>query len=270
VVFLIIPAGSGKRAHNFAVAYSLSNAGVSAFLYTLRTVYRIFSMPFVWVTIVIAWVAGQYAITDVKRTILRSGIKPYHALLFCIMVAFLFYFIINFLSGELLPPRANNLMAFYVLTFVLVAAFLAGILYAGPMFSGEMKKLAAISGTGLLIIFFTSPLFFTSIENVFTGYIYNEIMNEREVAIKTALQSGKNSVVILPYETDFKKQAERTGNFTRKFIDKLDKYPRLIYYFDPVADTSFYIHYYAAYKNIDTIEFQGSKFRKMGFSKEAR
>ena len=265
VFFLIIPAGSGKRAHNFGAAFSFSNGIITAFLYTLRTVYKVLSAPFVWITVAIAWIAGQDSGAVIRNAIIRSRIKPFYAFIFCITVAFLFYFLIYFLSGELLPPRANNLMAFYILSFILLTAFLLGTKYADTTFLPRVRKMPFIAGTGLLVVFFTSTIFTDSIQNIFTGYIYNKIMNERETSIKQALQSGQNLVVLLPYETDFKKYAEKKDPFTRKIIEKLGMYPRLIHYFDPVADTSFYIHYYAAYKNIDTIEYYGIKYARTGF-----
>lgn len=267
VIFLILPAGSGKRAHDFATTFSFSNALLSALLYTLRTIYHVASVPLAWVLMAIAWIAGHYASTGTKKIILNTGVGPGWVLFFTVLMSYLFYFTINFLSGELLPPRANNLMAFYVLIFILIAFFLTGIQCSVPLFPEEKNITTVVAGLGLIIIFFSSPIFINSIENVFTGYFYNKVMKGRETSIAKALQKGKKTVEILSYEKEYEVLIQKNGNKASKLFDKLEKYPEYIFYLDPVADTGFYIYYYAAYKNIDTIQFEGKKYPKLHTSR---
>ena len=92
-------------------------------------------------------------------------------------------------------------------------------------------------------------------------------MNQREVAIASAIQDGKSTVEILPYDTAYEEQLKKNGKSARKLFGKLSKYPGFIHYFDPVEDTSFYVYYYAAFKKIDTIQYKGKKFGKFKATK---
>jgi hypothetical protein len=268
LLFLIVPAGSGKRAHHFESGYSFSNGFVAAFLYTTRTLYKILSEPIAWLVIAIAWITGNQLPQKVKEIFKKEGIRSIYIFLICLLTSFFFYFIIYFLSGELLPPRANNLMNFYVLLFLIITSFFSGVRVAIFNWS-SLKQYRNIVGVGIIVIFLTNDLFTAEVKNIFTGYFYHKVMRAREASIENAKENGRNSVLFASYETDFDKYMNTagTGKFAKQFIDKLEKYPVLIHYLDPVSDTSLYIHYYAEYKKIDTIEYQGTKFIRTGLLK---
>src|SRR6185436_19159396 len=108
----------------------------------------------------------------------------------------------------------------------------------------------------------TNRLFIQGIQNLFSGYVYNMVLNGRVRAISKAKEEGKRTVQLIPYHEDFQKQvkASAQNKLGRQLLSHVNEWPLLIHYADPLEDTFLYIRYFAACYKIDTIEINGKKF----------
>ncbi|MEO7922344.1 MAG: DUF6056 family protein [Chitinophagaceae bacterium] len=269
IVFLILPAGSGKRAHEFGSAYSLTEGAAAALLYTGRTFFNVLAEPLSWFILVIAFLAGNRMPLKIKEQSMRAGIRGIYFFLGALLVSFFFYFLIYFLSGELLPPRANSLVGFYVLIFLLLAVFFAGSRIGLISWDGY-KHIRNVGGIAVIVIFLVNPIFANVLQNIFTGYLYHQTMMAREALIEAAKSDGEKMAKLEPYEMAVRERIENgsLGKLVNRFAGRLNKYPRLIHYMDPLADTSLYIHYYAEYRHIDSINYAGKMYKRIGLIPE--
>jgi len=265
---LILPGGSGNRAHHFSKSYSFFAGILNGGLYTIRTILKVLASPLSWLLIAGAGWAGTFVKAAIKQRIIATKIKPLQLVLFFSVAIFFFYFMVFFISGELLPPRANSLMCFYVFLSFLFISFFAGSRSSEAFKIGFSKDTMRLGAIALFFIFVSNRVFIDGVQDLFSGYIYNKVLNGRIMSIAQARKEGKTTVKLEPYHSDYLKySAGMRGNLIgKRLVEKIDETPRLIHYSDPLADTAFYIRYFAACYKIDTIEYEGVKYPKMVLS----
>jgi hypothetical protein len=267
LLFLILPSGISHRAGNYRLNFSVFQAFIVSLGYTARIMFHAVSSPFAWLTMSLAVVAGFHTNDPVKKK-LTGRILFAPRLIFPLLcaVVFFFYFMIYLFSGELLAPRAQNLIMTFVFSFLLVCSYSYGLGLDNSF--TVVEKFYQNSAFQLLIIiaFISSSFMHETIYNAFTGIIYNRVMKDRTVAIHSAHYKNRQSVVLRPYSEDFAGQGKKmlppfVYNIMKK---KLMNYPDWMHFQDPVQDTALYIHYYAEYHHIDTIWFLGMDYERIG------
>ena len=177
-----------------------------------------------------------------------------------------FYFMIYLFSGELLAPRAHNLIIAFAFSILVFSGWVYGLrlknLSSGIADFSRLPLFPIL----LILVMISSPFTHEIIYNAFTGVMYDKVMHGRYLAIEDAKQNGRHSVVLYPYSEDFAKQGKKTlPSFLQGVLKKkIMNYPDWMHFQDPVQDTALYIHYYAEYHHIDTIWFQGKHYERIG------
>lgn len=272
-IFLIIPGGASHRAGNFKLNFSPTKGILVSIGYTGRNFFQVLSSPMVWLCMVLAGFAGSLTKESIRSRLAGSFFFNPLVLLLCIFLGVsVFYFLIYIFSGELLPPRANDLFLFYIFFFLLIVCFAYAVrsgkrdAFIHDLCRQDAGKLF------VFLIFITSPLFYRGIQNVVVGFIYKEVMEKREQEITVARQKGVHKVVLHPYEEDFGVVSGKILPLSLRveFSRRVDKYPGFIFYQDPLADTGLYIHYYAEYHHIDTIHYLGLDYMRIGLMENGR
>jgi len=266
VIFLILPAGTSSRAGHFEVHKGVSEALIIAATYTWRDYMRLLVSPMVWLCLLVAGSAGAITRTEVRTRLAGSyWFRPWVCVIPALPGVYFFYFLIYLVSGEVMPPRANRLLQFFIFFFLLVAAFAygirhrpdAGLLY--KLYDGPVVRLL------VMVVFVGSPFFFRTVEDLGLGWVYSRVMEKRQQEIAGARARGK--VVLNPYEKDFETVALPVlpKSVKDRLFRKSPKYPFNIFYMDPLADTG-QISYYAQYYGIDTINYLGCDHVRVGLT----
>lgn len=270
LILLILPSGVSHRAGNYKLNFPVFHACVVALGYTVRIIFRAVSSPFAWIGFVVAVFAGMHT-----REFIRSKcngkilMSPGFLFLTLFIAVLFFYFAIYLFSGELLAPRAQNLIMAFVFSILLFCCYAYGLLQKNA--DSRFANLSHLPGLPLflILVMVSSPFAHETIYNAFTGIMYNRVMHERAFAIQQAKTKGRNSVELFPYSEDFAKQGKKT--LPPFLLDVLKKkianYPDWMHFQDPVQDTALYIHYYAEYHHIDTIWFRGVDYERIGLMK---
>lgn len=177
-----------------------------------------------------------------------------------------FYFAIYLFSGELLAPRAHNLIMSFVFSVLICGCYFYGLQQS--ITEAGFANLAHLPFIRLffILIMVSSSFAHETIYNAFTGILYNRVMHERITAIQDAKKDGRHSVELYPYSEDFARQGKRIlPPFLQDGLrKKIANYPDWMHFQDPVQDTALYIHYYAEYHHIDTIRYHGVDYPRIG------
>ncbi len=266
-VFLIIPGGTSHRAGHFRLNHSIWQGVLIAGGYTGLLFSRLMAYPMVWLCMALAGYAGLATREDIRARLSGSFFfNPLVILLFLVTGLAFFYFIVYIFSGELLPPRANDLMLFYILLFMLIASYAYALRSGGSaVFMRDLFGRDQVKGL-VLLIFISSRLFYGGLQSLVVGYIYKGVMEKRKREMAATVQKGMHKVVLHSYGDDFNTVSGMLlpSSLSSHFSRGEGKYPQLIFYQDPLADTGLYIHYYAEYHHIDTISYGGADYERIG------
>lgn len=266
-IFIILPGGSGKRIHHFKQLYPLSDAFILSILYTFRTFLAVLTEPVSWIIFIISLIEGTKMNGNYKRVIHNSGISALNLIVVMCILVFAFYFLIYFFSKELLPPRANNLLAVFVLIFMMITAFLLGSQTGKPILLLSAIP-PYITRTMILLVFLGNQFISNAVQHLATGYVFDKVMQKRKNLVRQALESNKKYVELFSYNSDFDTVLRTTlfRKMAKLNLARKNIYPRMIYYMDPLNDTTFYINYYAGYLGVDSILYNGKYYRRAGIS----
>ncbi|HEY4109426.1 hypothetical protein [Puia sp.] len=267
VVVAVLPGGAANRAGHFGLHFSVGNGVGVAVLYTGRIYYRMITSPLLWLCLVLAGTAGSITRTDIRKRL--AGSKWFHPLV-CLAPAVpgvaAFYFLIYVFSGELLAPRANGTLELFVLLFLLAACYSWGTRVGETeVLRLVVRREPLVLAFGLLL-FIGSGLLSQGVGDLGAGIIYRGILEQRKADIQAAKNRGEHRVVLRSYSTDYSEAVKRRapGFVQKSLIRRGAAYPRLSFYQDPLADTGLYIHYYAEYYGIDTIDYEGHAYGRVG------
>ncbi len=272
-IAFIVPGGTRHRAGNFRLNFSIGRGVLLGIVYGSWITVRALSSPLVWFCMAMAGYAGSITALPIRKKL--AGSKVFQPWLFLVaipcVVAF-FYFMIYIFSGQILPGRAKDLLLFYLFFLLLAAAFLYGARSGfGPRPAPDLYKHPVVKLL-VLAVFLVTPLSRVLIENIFSGYLYDKVMEKRAAVIAAGRESGRHTVVLAPYAED--RNAVLRDLWVPKPVKQLfareDGYPSLILYSDPLADTALYIHYYAEYQGIDSICYLGRSYGRVGLEKSER
>jgi hypothetical protein len=270
LLFLILPSGVSHRAGHYRLNFSVFQSGVVAMGYTLRIIFRAVSSPFAWIVLIASVFAGMHTRESIKIKLtgnLLMNPLTIFALLF--VTVLFFYFAIYLFSGELLAPRAQNLIMAFVFCVLIFCCFAYGLAQKNFLTGViDFYRLPVLSFF-LILVMISSPFAHETVYNAFTGIMYDRVMHERILALNHSNRDGLHSVVLHPYSEDFAIQGKKIlppflQNVLRK---KMMNYPDWMHFQDPVQDTALYIHYYAEYHHIDTIRFRGVDYERIGLTK---
>jgi hypothetical protein len=270
LVFLILPSGVSHRAGNYKLNFSAMHAGVVSMGYTVRIIFRAVSSPFAWISFIASVFAGIHTRESVKMKLTGKMLMAPGLLFVVLFIAVLFfYFAIYLFSGELLAPRAHNLIMAFVFSVLIFCCYSYGLLLKNFDSGIADSPLLPILPLFLILVMVSSSFAHETIYNAFTGIMYDRVMHERTHAIQDAKQDGRNSVVLYPYSEDFARQGKKIlPPFLQDVLKKkIMNYPDWMHFQDPVQDTALYIHYYAEYQHIDTIWFRGLDYERIGLMK---
>ena len=92
-------------------------------------------------------------------------------------------------------------------------------------------------------------------------------MDKRENEIADARDKGKHTVTLSSYAEDYAAVLQGLPKTVKQLAGKAGMYPSFIFYSDPLADTALYIHFYAGYEGIDSINYLGRRYGKAGMEK---
>jgi small basic protein len=298
-IIIIIPGGTAHRAGNFKMNFHVAKGLFVALEYTVRIFFRALAAPLGWLCLALAYLAGTMsrrdgsvqAMTGKDASSAKDAcnalagsifFSPKTIALFILVTVYGLYFLVYVFSAELLPPRANNLLLCFVFFFLLAVCYSSGIREGIRQRSG-VALMQSLSGHAIMRVFvflllITSSLLSTALQNVVSGSVYKRVMSNREKEIGDAKMAGIHRVVMNRYEADFDSIGAKTlpGFFRGRFAGmggrrfsgegggKWSDHPELIHYQDPLADTGLYIHYYAEYHHIDTINYGGVDYQRIG------
>jgi len=219
----------------------------------------------------LAGIAGS--LTNENFKIKLSGnflFNPVFLLLSGLSALVVFYFMVYIMSGELLTPRANNLILVYFLLIVLASCYSYGLRFDSEKII--IYRISRNSAVQLFLIFLiiTSSFMNSTLVNAFTSVIHGKIMKQRKNAIAASIQDNRHSVVLRPYAEDFDSLSKKMApSFLQKPLKRrISGYTNWMNYQDPLADTAGYIHYYAEYNNMDTINYNGIDYIRIGLLKK--
>jgi hypothetical protein len=267
--FLILPSGVAHRAGNYGLNFSISKGSLVSLGYTGRIFIKIISSPLSWITMALSFIAGTVTVDPIKR-ILSGKIlfRPIVIILLLALFLLSFYFMISIFSGEMLAPRANNLIIAFSFSVTLLACYSYGFQNNVKFNLEYLFNCTAIRLLILLIIAGSLFVHFT-VYNSFTGLIYHKVMKSRIDAIQQALRNGRERVVLHSYSEDFARQSKilLPAEFYPAFKKIIKENDDWMHFQDPVADTNLYIHYYAEYHQIDTIHYLGKDYERIGLIK---
>jgi hypothetical protein len=217
----------------------------------------------------LSFIAGTVTVDPIKR-ILSGKIlfRPIVIILLLALFLLSFYFMISIFSGEMLAPRANNLIIAFSFSVTLLACYSYGFQNNVKFNLEYLFNCTAIRLLILLIIAGSLFVHFT-VYNSFTGLIYHKVMKSRIDAIQQALRNGRERVVLHSYSEDFARQSKilLPAEFYPAFKKIIKENDDWMHFQDPVADTNLYIHYYAEYHQIDTIHYLGKDYERIGLIK---
>jgi hypothetical protein len=267
LIFLVLPSGVSHRAGNYRFRHPVSEAFIISAGYTVRIIFHAVSSAFTWIVMIFAVFAGCFTKEPIKKKIAERILLDPGILfpLICAAILF-FYFMIYLFSGEMLAPRAQNLIMAFAFPVLLLCCYSYGLQLNNSFSAFEKFYNSGAVRLLLLFVLISSTFLHETIYNAVTGIIYNRVMKERTNSIQTALRNDRHSVVMHPYSDDFTDQVKRIlpTSFNTIIRKKLMNYPDWMHFQDPVQDTALYIHYYAEYHHIDTIWFRGSDYKRIG------
>jgi hypothetical protein len=267
LIILILPSGVSHRAGNYRLNFPIFHALVVAIGYTFRIIFRAVGSPFGWMSFMAAVFAGIYSRESVKRKWTGTvWMNPGLLFLALFIAVIFFYFAIYLFSGELLAPRAHNLIIAFVFSILVCCCYFFGLqqIDSGSVYS-SLAQLPFLP-LFLILVMVSSSFAHETIYNAFTGIMYNKVMQERIVAIEEARKDGRHAVELHPYAEDFARQGQKIlPTFLQQALKKkIANYPDWMHFQDPVQDTALYIHYYAEYHHIDTIRYLGTDYPRIG------
>jgi len=267
--WVVLPGGATSRAGHFQFRYSFAEGLWVAILYTGRLFFRMGSSSLIWLCLILAATAGVVTRPELRARL--AGSRWLHPLV-CLGLALAgtgcFFFLIYTFSGERLPPRANGMIELIVFLFLLAACY-----SWGTRLERTVALKLIVQGDPMillfgLLLFIGSQLPRQAAGDLFVAVIYRRIAEQRTERIEGAKVAGARSVVLNSYSKDFQLTADRVipvfarGSLAREGA----MYPGLIFYQDPLADTGLYIHYFAEYKGIDTIWYEGRAYERIGLT----
>lgn len=267
--WVVLPGGATNRAGHFQFRYSFVEGLWVAILYTARLFLRMGSSSLLWLCLILAATAGVGTRPELRARL--AGSRWLHPLV-CLGLASAgtgcFFFLIYAFSGERLPPRANGMIELIGFLFLLAACYSWGTrLVRADALKLIVQRDPMILLFGLLL-FTGSQLPRQAVGDLFVAVIYRRIMEQRSERIEGAKMQGARSVGLNPYSRDFRAAADRAipGLARESLLRGGALYPGLIFYQDPLADTGLYIHYFAEFKGIDTIRYEGRAYERIGLT----
>ena len=269
ICWAILPGGAANRAGHFQFRFSVIDGLWIAILYTGRLFLRMGSSTLFWLCLILAATAGVTTRMELRaRLAVSRWLHPFVGLGLALAGTGCFFFLIYIFSGERLPPRANGMIELMVFLFLLVASYSWGTRLEGTDALKLIIRRDPIILMFGLLLFVGNPLPRQAVGDLLSGVFYRSVMEKRSERIQEAKMRGARSVVLNPYSRDFSEIAARRSPFfaDRSLTRRGVLYPSLIFYQDPLADTGLYIHYFAEFKGIDTLWYEGRAYERIGLT----
>jgi hypothetical protein len=253
--FFFLSSGTADRAHQFKPGADVLHALLYGFLNSLRIVWKVMSDPLNWSFFIVALMAGTHAqhivpnLTKWQRRMLLSGV-----------FLFLWFFCttITFVSGEQLPPRANNLLAILLFVGILVAivSYAAEIGSAVKTIVPDKRLVRAI----LFVLLLFNPFLAMLCQNAATGFVFRAVMSERRLAAENIQAQSAKVVIMQRYNDAAEAIIASRGLHQQSLTKTFSVLPPVSVYNDPLADSTFSVNYYASFLHLDTIYYRGNAY----------
>lgn len=264
IAVFLIP-GASSRSHDFSAKQSImfSMAGAGFRVYQLML--HIFSNALFWVVMIFIVWSSKYVnplIINWVHTRKKSGLLL--DLLLILFPIFFFIFFIRHFGGEVVPPRAENIMICITVLMLYAAIFFWVLKFSSvndqsgkPAWINKMFTAGQFLNSYnyiLALVLILSPLTYGILQNLLFLPPHKRVLDKRVSLINDAKNKGENSVRIPSYKPMMDEELEKQfGQKGADFFRAEFSIPPSFSYFkdDPNNPSNNYA--YAEYYKIDSM-----------------
>lgn len=248
-LILFLGVGQQNRAGNFHFESSFLYAVAASYLKYFLLVANLFASPFFWFCMLSLLLVFKRIFPALRHSIPFRWWAYYF-----LLVPLVFYFLVYLVSPAGVPERANNPLAFVILTsFSLMVCHLSTLLpeLRFPQRGKAMHRVIVFSFLATILF---SRNFQDALENQLSAPVYSRIFDNRIKQIEAAKKEGKKKVELSTYTKDWDRfvQTEMPAVLQKPIIKLVNPYPRIIFFWDDFDDPN-WITSYAEYYGIDSI-----------------
>ncbi|GAO41193.1 hypothetical protein [Flavihumibacter petaseus] len=251
VLVWFIP-GNRERSDGFSMHHQITLSSASAVYRSMQLFAGILSSPVFWISLAALPFAAKYVRPEWKDKWLTQKLLLLPGGLMLVTMPVFFHFVIRQFGGEVVPPRAENIVVAVSVLGMLLLAFIACVQFPVTINlppNIPHKFTAVIVLTAILC----SSRFFRELpQNLFLLPLHHQIVQDRVTVIRQALQNGRQKVYIAPYKATF--QQLLSARMPKvNFGNELSFPPSFSYFKDDPYN--FNIDYgYAEYYGIDSLQ----------------
>lgn len=264
IAVFLIP-GAGSRSHDFSAKQSIvfSMAGAGFRVYQL--VLHIFSNALFWVVMILIVWSSKYvnpALTSWLQKRKKSGL--FLDMLLILFPIFFFIFFIRHFGGEVVPPRAENIMICITVLMIYAAVFFWVLKFTSendqpiqPAWINKVFKTDQFLHSFkyiLALALILSPLTYGILQNLLFLPPHKRVLDKRVSLIEQAKSKGESSVRIPSYKPMMEQElVKQFGKKGADFFKAEFAIPPSYSYFkdDPNNPSNNYA--YAEYYKIDSM-----------------
>lgn len=264
IAVFLIP-GASSRSHDFSakqsVVFSMTGAGFRVYQLMLH----IFSNAMFWVVMILVVWSSKY-VNPVLSTWVHKKKKSglFLDMLFILFPIFFFIFFIRHFGGEVLPPRAENIMICITILMIYAAVFFWMIkLQTENDQSGQPEWINRMFTAGrflnsykyiLALVLILSPLTYGILQNLLFLPPHKRVLDKRVSLIQDAKNNGESSVRIPSYEPMMYEELEKHfGQKGADFFRAEFAVPPSFSYFKDDPNNPANNYAYAEYYKIDSM-----------------
>jgi hypothetical protein len=264
IAVFLIP-GASSRSHDFSAKQSIlfSVAGAGFRVYQLML--HIFSNALFWVVMILIVWSSKYVNPVIRSWIhnkKQSGL--FLDLLLILFPIFFFIFFIRHFGGEVLPPRAENIMICISVLMIYAAVFCRMVMLQsgnGQSIRPEWINII-VAGSNFLIFYkyilalvlILSPLTYGILQNILFLPPHKRVLDKRVSLIQEAKNKGESSVRIPSYKPMMDKELEKEfGQKGADFFRAEFALPPSFSYFKDDPNNPANNYAYAEYYKIDSM-----------------
>lgn len=264
IAVFLIP-GASSRSHDFSAKQSIifSMAGAGFRVYQLML--HIFSNALFWVVMILIVWSSKYVKPEIKSWIHKSKKSGlFLDLLLILFPIFFFIFFIRHFGGEVLPPRAENIMICITVLMIYTTVFFWMIKVQSannPSAKSEWINKLFTAGQFLntykyilSLVLILSPLTYGILQNLLFLPPHKRVLDKRVSLLENAKNKGESSVRIPAYKPMMVEELEKQfGQKGADFFRAEFAVPPSFSYFkdDPNNPSNNYA--YAEYYKIDSM-----------------